>query len=125
MKSTLTNKIRRHRRVRSKIKGSKKIPRVSVFRSNEHLYVQLIDDAAGKTIIGVSDMETQKGKKIKKDKIEKLGSKSNRASVLGTTLGKQAIEKGITKVVFDRGSYRYHGRVKALAEELRKAGLKF
>ncbi len=122
MQSILTNKTRRHRRVRSKIKGSKAIPRVSVFRSNKHLSVQLIDDINGKTLISVSDIA---GKKDKKVGIKSSKGKSSKASALGTILGKQALEKGITKVVFDRGSYRYHGRVKALAEELRKAGLKF
>ncbi len=132
MKSTLTNKIRRHRRVRSKIQGSKEIPRVSVFRSNKHFSVQLIDDVDGKTLMSVSDIADKKGNlpagkagKMKEDGIKPLKGKSNSASVLGTILGKQALAKGITKVVFDRGSYRYHGRVKALAEELRKAGLKF
>lgn len=99
-------RIRRHKRVRTLIKGTKERPRLSVFRSNKRIYVQLIDDSRGTTLLGVSDIKTS-------------------ASKTGETLAKKAIEKGINSVVFDRGGYKYHGRVKALAEGARKGGLKF
>lgn len=121
----LTNKISRHQRIRSKVKGSKAIPRISVFRSNKYFYVQLIDDETGKTIMSIHDATTSKGKKVKTDGAKIPKGKSGKASLLGQVLGKQALEKGILKVVFDRGGYKYHGRVKALAEALREAGLKF
>lgn len=108
------NRIRRHSRVRAKIKGTKDIPRVSVFRSNRYLFVQLIDDAAGKTIVAGSDRNA----KLK-------GSKSEVATKLAKLVADSATKAGISKVVFDRGGYKYHGRVKALAEALRAEGLKF
>ena len=104
-------------RVRAKIKGTVKIPRVSVFRSNKHVFAQLIDDGAGKTIIS-SIIKS-------KDKSAIKGNKTETASVVGEMLAKKAQDAGISQVVFDRGGYKYHGRVKALAEGLRKGGLKF
>lgn len=107
----------RHRRVRAKIKGTAGTPRVSVFRSNKHIFVQLIDDAAGKTIAS-NVVEAAPKTKMK-------GSKTELAGRIGEALAKKAKEAGISNVVFDRGGFKYHGRVKALAEGLRKGGLKF
>ena len=107
------NKKRRHARVRAKVKGTAKCPRFSVSRSNKHIFLQLIDDSNGKTIISSSDLGS---KKIKKTEASKNAGKE---------LAKLAIEKKIKKVVFDRGGYKYHGRVKAVAEGAREAGLTF
>ena len=116
MKTTkLQKRISRHQRVRSKISGTKDTPRVAVFRSNRNLFVQFIDDASGKTLLSNS---------IKNDAKLK-GDKKTKAATIGEQLAKQAQTSGITKIVFDRGGYRYHGRVKELAEGLRKGGLKF
>lgn len=111
------NRIKRHKRVRAKIKGTPEIPRLSVFRSNKHIFVQIIDDLAGKTL--VSSVIKPKGKSLIK------GTKTELAAKIGEMVAKKAAEAGISKVVFDRGGYQYHGRVKALAESLRKGGLKF
>ncbi|MEK7659470.1 MAG: 50S ribosomal protein L18 [Patescibacteria group bacterium] len=100
------NKIRRHKRVRALVKGTQVRPRLSVFRSNKRIYAQLIDDSRGTILLSVSDIKTS-------------------ASKVGENLAKKAIEKGIDSVVFDRGGYKYHGRVKALAEGARQGGLKF
>ena len=106
---------RRHERVREKIRGSAGRPRLAVFRSLTHIYAQLIDDDAGKTLVAASSVSA---KEIK-------ASKSERAKAVGTTLGERAKAKGIGEAVFDRGGYRYHGRVKALGDGARAAGLKF
>lgn len=111
-----TSKQRREKRVRQKVQGTKERPRLSVFRSNASMYAQLIDDQQGKTLIGVSE------RMLKEE--EKKG-KGERAKAIGILLAKKAAEKKITKAVFDRGSYAYHGRVKALAEGAREGGLKF
>jgi len=107
-------RIRRHRRVRAKVIGSTEKPRLCVFRSNNHIYGQLIDDSKGSTIVSASDIEI--GKKDVKTSISKE---------VGLLLAKKAMEKNISQVVFDRGGYQYHGRVKALADGAREAGLKF
>jgi len=108
---------RRHRRIRKKIKGTPERPRLLVFRSARHIYAQLIDDESGKTLIGVSSlsMELRNAK----------GTKTEVAKMVGILLGKKALEKGIKTVVFDRGGYKYHGRVRALADGAREAGLIF
>lgn len=105
----------RHKRIRSRIEGTAKIPRLYVFRSNKHIYGQLIDDEKGKTLLVASDKELKKSS----------GKKIDIANQTGQLLAKKAIEKKFEKVVFDRGGYKYHGRVKALAEGARKGGLKF
>ena len=107
----------RHKRVRAKIKGTASTPRVSVFRSNRNVFIQLVDDAAGKTLVS-SAIKTDKKLKTKATKTELAGK-------IGEMLAAKAKELGITKVVFDRGGYKYHGRVKALADGLRKGGLNF
>ena len=123
MKKTKQEKhYRRHRRVRAKIKGTAKVPRLCVFRSNKHIYAQLVDDEKGKTLISASDLDLKSQKtKTKKE----LTGKSAIAYRAGQILAKKAIEKKIEKVVFDRGGYKYHGRIKALADAVREAGLKF
>lgn len=113
------NKIRkkRHDKLRNKIMGTPEIPRLNVFRSNKHIYAQLIDDKNGLTVAAASSKLFEK----------ELESTSNidAAKAVGTAIAKSAIEKGFEKVVFDRGGYVYHGRVKMLAEAAREAGLKF
>jgi large subunit ribosomal protein L18 len=111
---------KRHSRVRTKIKGTASIPRVSVFRSNKYIFAQLIDDSTGKVIINASDL-----KMVKTGEMTNKGSKTEKASLVGAVLAAEALKIGISRVVFDRGGYKYHGRVKALAEGLRKGGLKF
>ena len=109
----------RHARVRTKVVGTGSSPRLSVFRSLNHIYAQVIDDSQGHTLVSASTLEPEvKGKldgKVKK----------NQAELVGALVAKRALDKGIKQVVFDRGGYKYHGRVKALAEAARKAGLKF
>lgn len=112
-------RIARHRRVRAKIKGTKERPRLCVFRSNKHIYAQLIDDSEGsRALISASDIELD----IKKSK--KL-TKSDLAQEVGKLIAQKAMAKKIKEVIFDRGGYKYHGRIKALAEAARKAGLQF
>lgn len=106
---------RRKRSVRKNLTGTTKVPRVSVFRSNKHIYAQIIDDETRKTIVGSSD------KAIK----GKVGKNIEVASLVGEDLGKKAKAKKVDKVVFDRSGYKYHGKIKALADGLRKAGLRF
>lgn len=111
----IDKKLKRKISVRSKIKGTKDRPRLSVFRSNRSIYAQLIDDENGKTMVAASEKN-----------LDKIGlSKIERAKVLGIFLAKKALSKKIEKVVFDRGSYAYHGRVSALAKGAREGGLKF
>jgi len=114
--SFLEKKEKRKKRVRGKIKGTSQRPRLSVFRSNKIIYAQIIDDDKKDTMLGVSEKNVEK-------KIS--GSKTERAKFLGLFLAKKAIAKKIKAVVFDRGSYKYHGRVKALAEGAREGGLVF
>jgi len=112
-------RLHRHVRVRAKIEGTEVRPRLSVFRSLSNVYAQIIDDAQGKTIVAASSLDPDiKGQLDGK-------SKSEQAKIVGSMVAKKAAGKGITQVVFDRGGFRYHGRVKALAEGAREAGLKF
>ena len=110
---------RRHRRVRGKISGTAARPRLCVTRSNNNVYAQVIDDVAHTTICGVSTL----GAEFKAT--GKKGGTVEGAAALGEIIGKKAIEAGITEVVFDRGGHLYHGRVKAVADGAREAGLKF
>ncbi|HWB65072.1 MAG TPA: 50S ribosomal protein L18 [Chitinophagales bacterium] len=103
-------------RIRGKISGTTERPRLSVFRSNKEIYVQLIDDSQGVTIAAASTRD--------KD-FTRSGNKIEQSKAVGTALAKKASEKGISTVVFDRGGYLYHGRIKALAEGAREGGLKF
>ena len=110
---------RRHRRVRAKAEGTTVRPRLCVFRSLNHIYAQVIDDTQGHTLTSASTLDPEtKGETDGK-------AKTDRAEVIGLLVAKRALSKGISQVVFDRGGYKSHGRVKALAEAARKAGLKF
>ncbi|MBO4876389.1 MAG: 50S ribosomal protein L18 [Ruminococcus sp.] len=109
-------RLKRHRRVRAKISGTPERPRLNVFRSNKHIYAQLIDDVNGVTLASASSMD--KG-------FEGNGSNAEGARKVGEMIAKNAAEKGISEVVFDRGGYLYHGRVQELAEGARENGLKF
>ena len=109
----------RHRRVRRKVTGTISRPRLCVFRSLNHIRVQIIDDSRGHTLVSMSTLDSQMRSKTN-------GMvKAQKAEVVGTLLAEKALDKGIKQVVFDRGGYKYNGRVKALAEAARKAGLEF
>ena len=108
-------KIKRQIRTRAKIRGTEERPRLSVFKSNRFIYAQLINDDARKTIVGVSEKHLK----------ETVAGKSARAKAVGNLLAKKAIDKKIKKVVFDRGSYSYHGRISSIAEGAREGGLEF
>ncbi len=107
-------------KVRSNVQGTSQKPRLSVFRSAKHIYAQLIDDANGKTLAAVST----KTKEIQEE-VKNAKTKTEKSLVVGEQLGKIAVQNGILSVAFDRGYYRFHGRVKALADGARKAGLNF
>ena len=111
---------KRHKRLRRYIVGSATRPRLAVFRSNNHIYAQVIDDNAQQTICSASTVD-----KELKEGSEKLSSNCNSSSIVGKLLAKRAMNKGIKKVIFDRGGNLYHGRVKALADAAREAGLNF
>ena len=108
----------RHRRVRGKVSGTPQRPRLAVFRSLQHIYAQVIDDEAGHTLAAASTVEPSL-------KDAATGSKTDRAKAVGRAVAERAKEKGIEAVVFDRGGFLYHGRVAALADAAREAGLKF
>lgn len=112
-------RLRRHRRVRSKVSGTPERPRLAVFRSLGHIYAQVIDDTTGHTLVAASTLEPQI-----KTSLDGL-PKTREAQLVGEVLAQRALQRGITKVVFDRGGYKYHGRVKALAEAARAGGLQF
>lgn len=110
---------RRHRRVRLKISGTAERPRLNVFRSLNHIYAQLIDDARGHTLVSASSLDPE----LREQGAKMLGVEQ--AKLVGEVLGKRATKTGIKRVVFDRGGYRYHGRVAALASSVRSSGLEF
>ena len=112
-------RITRHLRVRRKISGTSQRPRLAVFRSLHHVYAQVIDDSRGETLVAASSLESQ----IKTQSDGKVKSDVSKES--GTLIAQRAKEKGISTVVFDRGGYKYHGRIKALADAARKEGLTF
>jgi large subunit ribosomal protein L18 len=107
-----------HERIRKKLQGTAERPRLNVYRSLNHIYVQVIDDLSGKTLVSAS---TAEGKK----EVRRTGGNVASAKAVGKTIAERAKAKGVTKVVFDRGGYLYHGRVKALADAAREAGLQF
>ena len=109
----------KHRRMRNRFSGTPERPRLAVFRSNNHMYAQIIDDTVGKTLAAASTLE-----KDVKAELEQTNN-VDAAAYLGTVIAKRALEKGITEVVFDRGGYIYQGKVAALAEAAREAGLTF
>ena len=120
MKKTKTAhaaRIRRHARLRKQVTGTAERPRLAVYRSLTHIYAQVIDDGQGRTLVAASDVE----KALRGG----TGNKTERAKAVGTAVAQKAKGAGVSKVVFDRGGNRYHGRVKALAEAAREAGLQF
>ena len=117
--NTKAQRVQRHKRVRGKVSGTAARPRMCVTRSNDNMYVQVIDDVAHKTIVGASTL----GPEFKQT--GKKGATVEGAAALGEIVGKKALEAGVTEVVFDRGGHLYHGRVKAVADAAREAGLKF
>lgn len=112
-------RMKRHLRLRSRVNGTAARPRLSVFRSLNHIYAQVIDDVQGGTLVAASSLDPELKEKLDGKK------KSEVCEVVGTLVAKRAMEKGISQVAFDRGGNRYHGRVKALGEAARKQGLKF
>lgn len=120
-KSRRTARVRRHRRIRKKVRGSAERPRLVVYRSLRNIEGQLVDDDAGVTLTGMSTLDAG----LREFEAEGQNRKVEHAYAAGKKLAEQAVEKGIESVVFDRGGYRYHGRVKAFAEGAREGGLKF
>jgi len=112
-------RVKKHMRVRNRFSGTAERPRLAVFRSNNHMYAQIIDDTVGNTLVSASTLE-----KAVKAELEKTNN-VDAAAYLGTVIAKRAIEKGITKVVFDRGGFIYQGKIAALADAAREAGLEF
>ncbi len=110
-----------HSRIRKKLQGTTERPRLNVYRSTNHLYVQIIDDLKGSTLISANTLEFGEAKEGKRP----TGGNVSAAKQLGKSIAERAKSKGITKVVFDRGGYLYHGRIKALAEAARESGLEF
>lgn len=116
--STRAARLKRHRRLRAKVSGSTARPRLAVFRSLNHIYAQVIDDITGNTLVSASDVDPNL-------RAGTSGTKTEVAKAVGEAVAKRALESGIKQVVFDRGGYLYHGRVKALADAARGAGLEF
>ena len=111
-------RLRIHERIRKRLQGSETRPRLCVFRSNKHIYAQIVDDSSGRTLVAASTLDADA-------KGGKTSGNVAAAKVVGKIVAKRAIDKGIQAVLFDRGGYIYHGRVRALAEAAREAGLKF
>ncbi len=118
-KSRSEVRINKHRKLRNRFSGTAERPRLAVFRSNNHMYAQIIDDTVGKTLVSASTLQ----KEVKAE-LEKTNN-VDAAAYLGTVIAKKAIEKGINTVVFDRGGFIYQGKIKALADAAREAGLEF
>lgn len=126
-KLKLTARKRRHKRVRAKIIGTKETPRISVFKSGRHIYIQAVDDEAGRTIFSMNDVETKSRRLEKSGPRPKASGEKNKTGKsldVGRALGEALKKGGISKAVFDRGGFKYHGRVKSLAEGLRESGIK-
>lgn len=119
-RKALSKRKRRHVRVRAKVSGTAQRPRLNVFRSSAHIYVQLIDDVAGTTIASANDLEEMVRERAGTDAV-----KTARAKAVGQVIAERAKELGINTVVFDRGGFLYHGRVRAVAEGARETGLQF
>ena len=117
MNKKVKKRVNKHYRIRKKVMGTAEKPRISVFRSLQHIYVQFIDDVTGKTIAS--------GSSLSKEVLEAKVSGLVQAEKVGALAGAAAVKAGIKKAVFDRGGFKYHGRVKAVADSLRKAGLEF
>lgn len=112
-------RIKRHNRLRRRIAGTPERPRLCVFRSNSHIYAQVIDDSVGHTLVSASTTE-----KIVREQVDGQ-KKLDQAQIIGKLVAERAMSKGITSIVFDRGGFRYHGRIQAVAEAAREAGLSF
>ena len=112
-------RVKKHMRIRNRFSGTAERPRLAVFRSNNHMYAQIIDDSVGNTLVSASTLEKEVKAELTKT------NNVDAAAYLGTVIGKRAVEKGITKVVFDRGGFIYHGKIAALADAAREAGLEF
>jgi len=120
MNKKIDKRIRLKKKIRSKVSGTSEHPRLSVFRSNNYVYAQLIDDLSGVTLVSASDLPRGKaGAKANK------GTKTDRSKIVGAEIAKLALAKGIKSCIFDRNGFRYTGRIKALADAAREAGLKF
>ena len=118
-KSRKEVRVKKHMRIRNRFSGTAERPRLAVFRSNNHMYAQIIDDTLGNTLVSASTVEKEiKAELTKTNNVDA-------ATYLGTVIAKRAVEKGISKVVFDRGGYIYHGKIAALADAAREAGLEF
>ncbi len=117
--SRAENRVKKHDRMRNRIVGTAERPRLAVFRSNNHMYAQIIDDTVGNTLVSASTLD-----KDVKAAVEKTNN-VDAAAYVGTVIAKKAIEKGIKEVVFDRGGFIYQGKIKALADAAREAGLEF
>ncbi|MCP4670113.1 MAG: 50S ribosomal protein L18 [Desulfobacula sp.] len=115
----LVSRLKRKKRIRKNIFGTQDRPRMSVFRSSKHIYAQIIDDTQGTTLVSASTLDRE----FKENKVE--GKKAEIAKSVGSLIGKRALDKGITQVVLDRNGFLYHGRIKALSNAAREAGLKF
>ncbi len=120
-KSKIEGRKRRQHSLRKRISGTAERPRLVVYRSAKHIYAQVVDDLAGKTLAGASDLLAKKNPPSDPPK----GKKRDRAKAVGTLVAKKCLEKGIKQVVFDRAGYRYHGRISSIATGAREAGLKF
>ena len=118
-KSRSEVRVNKHRKLRNRFSGTAERPRLAVFRSNNHMYAQIIDDTVGKTLVAASTLEKDVKAELKKT------NDVEAAAYLGTVIAKRAIEKGIKEVVFDRGGFIYQGKIAALAEAAREAGLEF
>jgi len=118
IKTSRQGRIRRHQRLRRKISGTAERPRLAVFRSLKHIYVQIINDTIGHTLVAASDRDAAGGEPV-------AGSKTSVAEAVGKAIAERALAAGVSQVVFDRGGNRYHGRVKALADGARAGGLQF
>ncbi len=121
IKKANRNEVRKkkHLRVRAKVSGTSERPRLNVYKSNKHMYAQIIDDLTGHTLVSASTLDPEL-----RDKVDGI-TKTEAAKMVGELAGRRAIEKGITEVIFDRSGYIYHGRVKEVAEGARQAGLQF
>lgn len=115
----LVSRLKRKKRIRKNIFGAQDRPRMSVFRSSNHIYAQIIDDTKGETLVSASSLDRE----YKENPVE--GKKRDVAKAVGTLVAKRALDQGITQVVLDRNGFLYHGRVKALSDGAREAGLKF
>ena len=112
-------RVKKHKRIRNRFSGTAQRPRLAVFRSNNHMYAQIIDDTARNTLVSASTLEKEISAELEKT------NNVEAAAYIGTVIAKRALEKGIKQVVFDRGGFLYHGKIAALADAAREAGLEF